>query len=357
MSTGSKVNPLVEAQDALNRNDYTTSKEMIDASLRNNPHSVKALLLKAQYESQLKNYVEALKDTDDALKYATGRRKDLAQVHYKRSCIYYRMKNYKDSFKEAVLARKYADSDTEIIMFYGVIARKYQKTENYTDSDVESKVKEVLEQESKPTQTSQAAIEVKSERKPAQPVAPVAKRQTLTTDWFEMSNSVDISVFIKGIEKESVEHLFERDSIDFKFKDAKGEEYAYSIPKLYSAIDPANSNYRVFGTKLEISLKKAESGTWKQLEAPEVQDTVRTIPKDNEEPSKKIDWSKFNVEDEDEEEAAEPIDFFQKLYADADEETRRAMMKSYVESNGTSLSTDWSEVSKKKVEPVISEDN
>lgn len=42
--------------------------------------------------------------------------------------------------------------------------------------------------------------------------------------------------------------------------------------------------------------------------------------------------------------------FFQQLYADADDDTRRAMMKSYQESGGTSLSTNWSQVSKGKVE-------
>ena len=43
-------------------------------------------------------------------------------------------------------------------------------------------------------------------------------------------------------------------------------------------------------------------------------------------------------------------DFFQKLFADADEDTRRAMMKSYVESGGTTLSTNWEEVKKAPVE-------
>lgn len=42
--------------------------------------------------------------------------------------------------------------------------------------------------------------------------------------------------------------------------------------------------------------------------------------------------------------------FFKKLYADADDDTRRAMMKSYQESGGTALSTNWAEVQKSKVE-------
>lgn len=47
----------------------------------------------------------------------------------------------------------------------------------------------------------------------------------------------------------------------------------------------------------------------------------------------------------------DPVDgFFKKLYGNADPDTRRAMMKSYVESQGTSLSTNWNEVSQGKVE-------
>ena len=50
-------------------------------------------------------------------------------------------------------------------------------------------------------------------------------------------------------------------------------------------------------------------------------------------------------------EGSDPVQgFFQKIYKDADPDTRRAMIKSYQESNGTSLSTNWSEVGKGPVE-------
>lgn len=50
-------------------------------------------------------------------------------------------------------------------------------------------------------------------------------------------------------------------------------------------------------------------------------------------------------------EGPDPVQgFFQKIYRDADPDTRRAMIKSYQESNGTSLSTNWSEVGKGPVE-------
>ena len=51
----------------------------------------------------------------------------------------------------------------------------------------------------------------------------------------------------------------------------------------------------------------------------------------------------------------DPVDsFFKKLYAGADADTRRAMMKSYQESAGTALSTNWSDVGKREVVPVES---
>jgi len=42
--------------------------------------------------------------------------------------------------------------------------------------------------------------------------------------------------------------------------------------------------------------------------------------------------------------------FFQKIFADADEDTKKAMMKSYSESGGTTLSTNWDEVKKAPVD-------
>lgn len=57
-------------------------------------------------------------------------------------------------------------------------------------------------------------------------------------------------------------------------------------------------------------------------------------------------------DDEKEEKEGDVNAFFKEIYKDADEDTRRAMMKSYVESNGTALSTSWTEVKDKKYETM-----
>lgn len=63
-------------------------------------------------------------------------------------------------------------------------------------------------------------------------------------------------------------------------------------------------------------------------------------------------WDKLKEVDEaeKEEEEAQDVDrFFQKLYKNATPEQQRAMMKSFIESNGTALSTDWNDVGKRTV--------
>ncbi|KAG8160815.1 hypothetical protein KVR01_009079 [Diaporthe batatas] len=62
------------------------------------------------------------------------------------------------------------------------------------------------------------------------------------------------------------------------------------------------------------------------------------------------DWDSIGKDDDDEDDAKDVDHFFKQLYKGSTPEQQRAMMKSYLESNGTALSTDWNEVSKGKVE-------
>ncbi|ORY72155.1 SGS domain-containing protein [Pseudomassariella vexata] len=62
-------------------------------------------------------------------------------------------------------------------------------------------------------------------------------------------------------------------------------------------------------------------------------------------------WDSVAAEEDDsdeEKESGDVNDFFKKIYAGADPDAKRAMMKSFTESNGTSLSTDWASASKTK---------
>jgi suppressor of G2 allele of SKP1 len=63
------------------------------------------------------------------------------------------------------------------------------------------------------------------------------------------------------------------------------------------------------------------------------------------------DWEKLG-EGEDDDDKQDVNFFFKQLYKGATPEQQRAMMKSFIESNGTSLSTDWDDVKGRKVETI-----
>ncbi|KAG0485738.1 hypothetical protein HPP92_009817, partial [Vanilla planifolia] len=71
---------------------------------------------------------------------------------------------------------------------------------------------------------------------------------------------------------------------------------------------------------------------------------------------KKVEWDKLAAEvkkeekDEKLEGDAALNKLFRDIYQNADEDMRRAMCKSFVESNGTVLSTNWKDIGSKKVE-------
>ena len=139
--------------------------------------------------------------------------------------------------------------------------------------------------------------------------------------------------------------------------------------KLSHQVDPENVTLHVFSKKLELTFTKLENLQWKTLEykSDQMETTAKSFVKStNNETStdstlnypssskKQIDWSKLDVdeEEEDDDQKGSADEFFQKLYAGADPDTRRAMMKSFIESNGTTLNTNWEDVSKGKVEPA-----
>lgn len=65
-------------------------------------------------------------------------------------------------------------------------------------------------------------------------------------------------------------------------------------------------------------------------------------------------WDKIGA-GEDEDEGKDINVFFKQLYKGATPEQQRAMMKSYLESNGTTLSTDWNDVKGRTVTTVVPE--
>ncbi|GIK00612.1 hypothetical protein Aspvir_004639 [Aspergillus viridinutans] len=219
-------------------------------------------------------------------------------------------------------------------------------------------------------------------------------------EWYQSHDSVVVTLYIKGLPKDSVDIELKDESAAIQFPLPSGADYAFTLDPLFAPIDPSASKVSVMSTKIELLLRKKTAGQkWGALEASssgaklsDRQAIVGVAPAAESGPYYPTssrrgakDWDKVastltakkskgkdkdrNAEKDakvgedsgDESDGADSIDsdygtgdpvdaFFKKLYANADPDTRRAMVKSYVESQGTSLSTNWKEVSQGKVE-------
>ncbi|KAF2754766.1 SGS-domain-containing protein [Pseudovirgaria hyperparasitica] len=214
------------------------------------------------------------------------------------------------------------------------------------------------------------------------------KSPKIKPTWLENQENMTIELLnARGVPKDqAVVDIQERSvSINFPLADSSST-YEYNVDPLFSAIDPSQSSYSVTPNKIFVVLKKVSPGYWKRLEgvddgstaptpAPRipqevltgrpsapayptssrkgpkdwdkvVKEATRKEPKEGEKGQNKEEYDDLDLED-----GGDDVNFFfKKLFADADPDTRKAMMKSYQESNGTALSTNWAEVSKGKVE-------
>lgn len=181
-------------------------------------------------------------------------------------------------------------------------------------------------------------------------------------EYYQKPEEIVVTIFAKRVPEKNIVVDFGEQILSVTI-DLPGEEAYHFQPRLFGKIIPSKCRYEVMSTKVEIRLAKADAVHWTSLEfsvdVPVVQRTIvssgiqrPTYPSSK---PKRVDWDKLEAQVK-KEEKEEKLDgdaalnkFFRDIYKDADEDTRRAMSKSFVESHGTVLSTNWKDVGSKKV--------
>ena len=162
--------------------------------------------------------------------------------------------------------------------------------------------------------------------------------------WHQSESLVEIVVPLKEYGKEPQVVIGERE-VSVTFED-KSKEFHFAID-LFDKIKKDSCSWKVSNGDLLIKLYKQTNVEWKSLE--HKQESKASYPTSS---KVKKDWSKIDrqcdAELRAEKDAGEGAlnKFFQEIYGNADEDTRRAMIKSFQTSGGTVLSTNWSEVKK-----------
>ncbi|XP_077014504.1 protein SGT1 homolog isoform X2 [Tamandua tetradactyla] len=179
-------------------------------------------------------------------------------------------------------------------------------------------------------------------------------------DWYQTESQVIITLMIKNVQKNDVNVEFSEKEFSALVKLSSGEDYTMKLRLLHPII-PEQSTFKVLSTKIEIKMKKPEAVRWEKLEGegdlPKPKQFIADVK--NLYPSSSHytrNWDKL-VGEIKEEEKNEKLEgdaalnkLFQQIYSDGSDEVKRAMNKSFMESGGTVLSTNWSDVGKRKVE-------
>ncbi|KAH8359668.1 hypothetical protein KR093_008238 [Drosophila rubida] len=160
-------------------------------------------------------------------------------------------------------------------------------------------------------------------------------------DWYQSDTKVVITVLLKNATEKNYAVNIEAEKIHMT---ADGYEL---VLQLLHPIVVDRSSHKAFPSKVEITLGKETGVRWETLEQKKEVAPPSTRPVKN--------WDRLVSEEEknDEKEAkgeAALNQLFKKIYNSSTPEVQKAMNKSFSESGGTVLSTNWNEVGKEKVD-------
>ncbi|CAF0912348.1 unnamed protein product [Adineta steineri] len=185
--------------------------------------------------------------------------------------------------------------------------------------------------------------------------------------WYQSETTVVVVVPIRNVQREQV-HVDTTDkTLNVKIEIPSSDSgYNLELDLAYP-INSSRTDFKVNTANVEIRLYKTDAIQWTSLDAqhkpniPPVNmnraPNVQSVPPSYPSSSKKAkDWDKLEVEIKKEEKEEKPEGdaalnhLFQQIYRDGTDEQKRAMNKSFAESGGTVLSTNWDEISKTKTE-------
>ncbi|PWY89739.1 chord-domain-containing protein [Aspergillus heteromorphus CBS 117.55] len=90
------------------------------------------------------------------------------------------------------------------------------------------------------------------------------KVETVRNDFYQTSSSVNVSLYLKKIDKAQAKVEFSATAITLDLPTTDNKRYTDTY-QLFAPIDPEKSQFRVLGTKLELTLVKGDGTSWPVL--------------------------------------------------------------------------------------------
>ncbi|GAB2221970.1 hypothetical protein Droror1_Dr00013167 [Drosera rotundifolia] len=334
----------MKAKEAFIDDRFVLSVELNTQAIDLNPNNAELFADRAQAYIKLANFTEAVADANKAIQLDPS----MAKAYLRKGTACIELKEYQTAKVALETGSSLAPGDS-----------RFTKLIEECDHRIAEENSTAVVQKAS---TAPAVSSPQASNSNTVPSATPAKPK-IRHDFHQKREEVVVTIFAKGIPAKNV-------SIDYGEQimsatiDLPGQEPYMLQIRLFGKIVPSNCRHEVLSTKIEIRLAKAEPIHWTSLEFVKENIVTQRINVSSGAhkpvyPSSKpaaVDWDKLEAQVK-QEEKNEKLDgdaalnkFFLDIYRDADEDTRRAMSKSFVESNGTVLSTNWKEVGAKKVE-------
>jgi suppressor of G2 allele of SKP1 len=357
----------------------------LTTALKESPTSPVYLTTRALAYQRNKQYHEALADANAAVVYAHKRAKRelIIDAQVRRGIVLYNLQRYGDARAVFGIVQRMDKDHKEVSMWSGQISYKVktlgedheqmQVTVNEVP-DLDAEAMRVGESGPQASKTNGAPTTTATTSATAVQQTPVDK---IRIDWYQNNQNIYLTLLARGVPADKTQITITERTLNITFPVASsGSTYDYTLDPLFAAVNVNNCITRILPTKVEIILSKATPGQkWHALESsePVVADAPSTADSSKPDAPKPTtftaapsagpvyptssktgpkNWDNIAGGDDDDDEGDGANSFFKKLFKDATPEVQRAMMKSYTESNGTSLSTNWEEVSKGKVETL-----
>ncbi|XP_022723956.1 protein SGT1 homolog A-like [Durio zibethinus] len=342
----------IKAKEAFIDDHFELAVDLYSQAIELNPKNAELYADRAQANIKLNSLTEAVADANKAIDLDPS----MAKAYLRKATACMKLEEYQTAKAALEVGAALTPGESR----FSKLIKECEECIAKETGDLQKQTQEEV------TTNVFPAKEVEPDKDMPDPVTVAATpKPTYRHEFYQKPYEVVVTIFAKGIPHECVSVDYGEQILSVAIN-APGKDAYHFQRRLFGKIIPDKCRYDVLLTKIEIQLAKAEPIQWASLEfSREVvvpqrvnESSITTIQRP-EYPSskpKRVDWDKLEAQVK-KEEKDEKLDgdaalnkFFRDIYQDADEDTRRAMQKSFVESNGTVLSTNWKEVGAKKVE-------
>ncbi|KAH9646763.1 SGT1 disease resistance protein 1-like [Citrus sinensis] len=333
-----------KAKEAFIDDYFELAYDLYSQAIEISPNSAELFADRAQASIKLQNFTEAVADANRAIELEPS----MSKAYWRKATACMKLEEYETAKVALEKGASLAPGDSRFTnLIKECEERIAEETGELQKQPLETGPTNVVSTNNvqpatniSSTEDVETVMDVSNEAAMAAPARPKYRHE-----FYQKPEEVVVTVFAKGIPAKNVTVDFGEQILSVSI-DVPGEEAYHFQPRLFGKIIPAKCRYEVLSTKVEIRLAKAEPIQWSSLEfskgavVPQRVNTpsVSGSPRPTYPSSKptRVDWDKLEAQVK-KEEKEEKLDgdaalnkFFQEIYADADEDTRRAMKKSFV---------------------------